>query len=305
MLENLKSKKGLALIITLLITAILVTVITEIVYAVHIHMSMTNSYKNSQQASLLAQGGIELANTGLKEMTKEKAYTIFNEHDVNKILAEGNSVLSLNAEDEQGRISLNAIVYSSGEINSEYYAVYLRLLKILELDAGLADALADWIDINDEPRQIGGETYDYYQRLSFPYKAKNNSLDSLEELLLIKGYTPEVYKKLAPFVTVYTDGKININTASKEALMALSDDMTEETAERVIDYRNETPFKDTADIKKVLGFETIGFNLQLKTTVKSSTFRVSARANVEDIIREAEAVIQTGENSGVRFWRER
>ena len=239
------SQKGLALIITLLITALLVTVIVEIVYAVHIHISMTSSYRDLQRASPLAEGGVELASMVLDDIMRGKTYTYLNEEDTDKIFAEGDKVLSLRVEDEQSKISLNTIVYKNGETNAEYYGAYLRLLENLKLENGLVDAVADWIDINDEPRPFGGETYDYYQRLSLAYAAKNSQLDSMEELLLIKGYSPMVYKKLAPLVTVYTDGRVNINTATKEVIMALHGDITEDMAQRVIDYRRENPFHDT------------------------------------------------------------
>ncbi|OGP64900.1 MAG: hypothetical protein A3K22_00770 [Deltaproteobacteria bacterium RBG_16_42_7] len=299
------SQKGLALIITLLITALLVTVIVEIVYAVHIHISMTSSYRDLQRASPLAEGGVELASMVLDDIMRGKTYTYLNEEDTDKIFAEGDKVLSLRVEDEQGKISLNTIVYKNGETNAEYYGAYLRLLENLKLENGLVDAVADWIDINDEPRPFGGETYDYYQRLSLAYAAKNSQLDSMEELLLIKGYSPMVYKKLAPLVTVYTDGRVNINTATKEVIMALHGDITEDMAQRVIDYRRENPFHDTAEIRKVRGFETIGFGLQGKITVQSRIFRIFSKVDIGGTIREVEAVIQTGQNFKTLYWRQR
>jgi len=299
------SQKGLALIITLLITALLVTVIVEIVYAVHIHISMTSSYRDLQRASPLAEGGVELASMVLDDIMRGKTYTYLNEEDTDKIFAEGDKVLSLRVEDEQSKISLNTIVYKNGETNAEYYGAYLRLLENLKLENGLVDAVADWIDINDEPRPFGGETYDYYQRLSLAYAAKNSQLDSMEELLLIKGYSPMVYKKLAPLVTVYTDGRVNINTATKEVIMALHGDITEDMAQRVIDYRRENPFHDTAEIRKVRGFETIGFGLQGKITVQSRIFRIFSKVDIGGTIREVEAVIQTGQNFKTLYWRQR
>lgn len=42
-----------------------------------------------------------------------------------------------------------------------------------------------------------------------------------EEILLVKGMTRETYDKFKDFITVYTDGKVNINTAPAEVLQAL------------------------------------------------------------------------------------
>jgi general secretion pathway protein K len=305
MLVKLKNtERGMALIITLLITAILVAVITEIIFAVHINTETTKSYRDSQEASLVAQGGVEFVRMTIEETVKGKSYTAFNKNDLHRVFVDGNKVLSIKVEDEHGKISANSIVFRNGEINNEYYDIYSRLLDNLGIEEGLEDTLADWIDINDLSRAEGAENYDYYQGLSPAYRTKGGPLDSIEELMLIKGYTPDDYKAISPFITVYTDGKININTAKREVIMALSNDITEEMAQSVIDYRQKNPFKETADIRKVSGFETIGFDLQGRITVKSNTFRVFSRADVGGSIREVEAVIQTGDTGKTLFRRE-
>ena len=48
----------------------------------------------------------------------------------------------------------------------------------------VADAILDWIDEDDEPREYGAE-WDYYAQLQPPYKPKNGPLDTVEELLLV------------------------------------------------------------------------------------------------------------------------
>jgi DNA uptake protein ComE-like DNA-binding protein len=55
----------------------------------------------------------------------------------------------------------------------------------------IADAIIDWIDADDLPRTNGAED-DYYTGLQPPYHCKNGPLDSLEELLLVRGVTQEL-----------------------------------------------------------------------------------------------------------------
>lgn len=312
-MRAVKKEKGIALVVTLLITAILVAVITEIVYSVHISASITESFRDGQRAGMLAQGGVELAAMAIKTITKEKNYTALSEDEAKMAIPVDDGVLSLMVEDEGGKFNVNSIVYPNGETNSENYAMYGRLLKTLGLKGGLSDTLADWIDINDEPRTRGGESYDYYKRLSPPYSSKNAALDSVEEVLLVKDYTPAIYKGIKRFITVYSDEpigmnttfKININTAPKEVIMALAAEITEDMAARVIDFRDTNPFKDTADIRKVAGFETLGFNLQDRITVKSNIFRVYSKGEVGGGLREAEAVVNLQGGYSVLYWRER
>lgn len=299
------SEKGLALIVTLFITAILVTVITELVYTIHIHSMTTESFRDNQRASILAIGGVELAKGILSEMSKDKEYTYYTFEEPRRFFFDNGTALRLRIEDEAAKLNLNSIFYMNGQTNSENLAVYSRLLEIAGLKKNLAHTIGDWIDANNEPRVEGAETYDYYSLQIKPYVAKGNHLDSLEELLLIKGYSPNVYRKIASFLTIYTDGRININTAPKEVLMALSSDVTDDLAERLIKYRNKYIFKNTAQIRNVPGFETIGFGLQGKITVKSHVYRIFSMATVENGSKEVEAVIDISNTTKIPYWRER
>ena len=58
------------------------------------------------------------------------------------------------------------------------------------VDDSLADAILDWIDADDTPRDFGAES-DYYLALPHPYRAANRPLASLSELLLVRGVTPD------------------------------------------------------------------------------------------------------------------
>ncbi|MDP2690370.1 MAG: type II secretion system protein GspK, partial [Deltaproteobacteria bacterium] len=159
------------------------------------------------------------------------------------------------------------------------------------------------IDGNGEPRHYGAEATDYYSRLPKPYEPGNRYLRSIDELLMVKGYTTEVFKAIAPFVTGYSpDGLVNINTAPQEVLMSLSDDVNSDLAARIMEFRKETPFKDRSGIMKVPGFETIGFALQDRITAQSSVYRIFSRAVAGEAVREVEAVVRVG--GGVLYWRE-
>lgn len=66
-----------------------------------------------------------------------------------------------------------------------------RLLMIPGMTYELADAILDFIDDDDLPRPNGCES-EYYGSLSPSYPAKNSPLESLDELLLVRGVTPEL-----------------------------------------------------------------------------------------------------------------
>ena len=86
----------------------------------------------------------------------------------------------------------------------------------------LAFSIVDWRD-NDsvfQHPQYGAEDSDYRgQRYS--HEAKDGDYEVIEELLLVNKMDQEVFDKIKHFVTIYGEGKININTAPKEVLLAL------------------------------------------------------------------------------------
>jgi len=55
----------------------------------------------------------------------------------------------------------------------------------------IADAILDWIDEDEEAREFGAES-DYYSQLPNPYRAINEPLQSVEQLLLVRGVTPQL-----------------------------------------------------------------------------------------------------------------
>jgi type II secretory pathway component PulK len=89
--------------------------------------------------------------------------------------------------DEAGKINLNALIQldPSGEVAFDV------LMKLPNMTEEIADAIIDWIDADDEQRPSGAEN-SHYSGQSPGYLCKNGPLDSLEELLLIKGVTPEL-----------------------------------------------------------------------------------------------------------------
>jgi general secretion pathway protein K len=98
----------------------------------------------------------------------------------------------------------------------------------------IVDSIMDWKDQDNLTRLHGAED-DYYMSLQNPYKAKNADFETLEELLLVKGITPEILYGtevkggVIDFLTVNSGaGKINIYAAPREVLKAIpgmSDDL--------------------------------------------------------------------------------
>ena len=102
----------------------------------------------------------------------------------------------------------------------------------------LIDCWNDWVD-EDSTTLTDGAEDDYYKSLDIPYKARNKKIDTVEELLLVKGFVPAILnggvlnpeeknkelqvsvKGIKELFTTYGDGKINVNAAPMEVLMTI------------------------------------------------------------------------------------
>ncbi len=88
-------------------------------------------------------------------------------------------------ENESSRINLNALLLAEAQGDQSSRD---QLMALPGMTEEIADAILDWIDEDDEPREFGAEV-DYYSSLTTPYAPKNGSFDSVEELLLVRGVT--------------------------------------------------------------------------------------------------------------------
>jgi general secretion pathway protein K len=298
----LKGEKGFALVLTLIVTALLVALTVEFVNEVYVDTSARQNFVDAQQASLLAASGVDGGIYELKLTLAGQSYSSLLDRWAKPLeFEEEAGSIKVTIEDENSKLNLNQIVGDNGTFIEPYHEIAILLLKKLGLSSDLLDTLADWRNdkIGSHP---GGAKSSWYNTLKPPYSAKNGPLDTLEELALVKGFDAGTMNRLRPFVTIYTDNTININTAAPEMLTALDVGMNDSLVKSVLDYRKTTPFKDRTDLARVAGMETIAQGLSLTTTAKGTVFRIRSQATVRETIRIIEAVVQL--DGTVLYWRE-
>ena len=91
-------------------------------------------------------------------------------------------------EDDSGRLNLNTLLVTD---TREEGAARTQLMALPGMTEAIADAILDWIDEDDEARTLGAER-DYYSTLADPILPANGPITTLEQLLLVKGVTPEL-----------------------------------------------------------------------------------------------------------------
>ncbi len=169
--------------------------------------------------------------------------------------------------------------------------------KIIEA-AKLREAILAWIkEKKGKPDNATG-----------PFPTKIPIL-SIKELSLIKGINnqfvfgiPGLNKGFQDIFTVWSDGKININTASVEMIQSLNDKITLDIAQSIVDYRKQTgidgelqTFQTISDIKKVeaigKGNEKIYSEIENIITVQSSFFTIFATAKLGNTTKKMMVVV--------------
>jgi general secretion pathway protein K len=256
------SQSGIALIMVLWVLAILMVIVFSFSFMVKSDTLSTLSFKGGNERRLLAEAGLERAimelvyrNTYKDQTVELEGREVWKTDGTPYTGKLGSGYYTVRITDESGKIDINKMTDSSAII----FKGLLTNLGVSGSDADIvADSIMDWRDADDFTRIHGAES-DYYQSLQNPYKAKNADFETLEELLLVKGVTPEILygsnnkKGLIDFITIWSNVEsVNVNAAPKEVLAALPN-MTPEIAEAIITYRQNKEIKGIEEIQGIVG----------------------------------------------------
>jgi general secretion pathway protein K len=262
------SEKGLALLMVLWVLTVLTVIVLSFAFMARTEVNSTISFRDGTERKFLAEAGIERGIMELYYRSAHKNQTSAIEGseivriDGRQYEAElGDSSYSFSIVDESGKININALTDANGIILNN---LVVNLGFPGETANTIVDSILDWKDADDLHRLHGAEDT-YYQSLPVPYKAKNDTFDTLEELLLVRGVTPEILfgsgdrPGLVRFLTVYSKGAmVNLNAAPKEVIMALPN-LTATMADRIVEFRESAELRGQQDIIAIVGdvFRTI------------------------------------------------
>jgi general secretion pathway protein K len=286
----MRNEKGFALLMVLWVMMVMMVIALSFSLMTRTETHATLYFKEGAEKRFIAEAGVQRAVMELlhRGVYKNKQPVIEGNEPVRvdgtKYTGQlGDDHYTFEIIDESGKINLNALTDSSGVIMNNL----LVNLGVKKEDADtIVESILDWKD-GDELRRLHGAESDHYMSLPNPYRSKNGAFDTVEELLMVKGITPEILYgsggKPGIFNLVTVRGRaggINVNSAPREILAALPG-MTSETADRIIELRKLAEMKSQEDVRSAVGgafalaSPYIGFSEANVYTIKATGYKKS------------------------------
>jgi general secretion pathway protein K len=271
--SEFRNSRGIVLIMVLWVITILSVIVLEFSFAMRTEVNIAKNFKEETQLYAIAEGGVQRAVAELifkhdprvqqkrktqkaDEVPPEKKEWMTDGRPYSLPFDQGKCEVKITSE--AGKVNINIV--------SE--ATLRKIIGQLGLEAEardmVVDSIMDWKDPDDFYRVNGAEN-DYYRSLKEPYDCKNGNLDSIEELLLVRGVTPDLFygkkekKKgeeggktegigLRDLFSIYSSGEqIDINSAPLPVLRVVLG-IPSEVAQSIIKAREEKGFQNQVEL---------------------------------------------------------
>jgi type II secretory pathway component PulK len=236
----LKNDHGVALIIVLLITALLIALVFEFAYSTRVSLRAAVNFRDSQRAYFLARSGINycMKYKGLTDMVPQGTWTV---------VQVGDTAVMIKWEDEAGKINIKNITATKAP-------AYARVAQLFS-DRGVSpDILAKIVDSSNPRIQLVTELHRYM--------------------------TDDDYDKVAPFLTANSNpvDVININTASETVLRSALPNNSSAVND-IVSRRQEQHLTDLSGLGGNFTSEITGMKIYSDVTVGGYNKRIITITN--------------------------
>jgi type II secretory pathway component PulK len=205
---------------------------------------------------------------------------------------------------------------SSGDLDRTRVDQLLLLLDLLNrqnhnyniYSYAVVPAIIDWTDPDDQVTilpfitgdNIGAES-NYYGYIQPAVTCKNQSLDAIQELLLVKGFDNQLFSDLKDHITIYGSGKININYADSLVLQSISLHITADLAQAIIERRDLKPFTSLSELLELPGMNSTMYAVAeqyLTTKPQDYYYTIAVRGTINHIDSFITAVVKNNTSTG-------
>ena len=326
----LSNNRGMALLITVLIISLILIITLRFNTSMRASLTSASNLQDNIALNYMAKSIFNAARAVLSVDAAQSSFDSMHEDWAN--LAAASQYFSyffqrgeggMSITDHSGRLQVNSLIMRKEDewvVNEEQKQMWINLLSSDEfaLDeqdaAGIVEAVIDWIDADDETLGFGGAESSYYQGLDTPYAPRNGPMEFIEELLLIRGITPELYHGteevpgLATLVTPHgRDGRININTADPLVLSALSEEIEPDMVDGMLTYRDyeNSDLGNPEWYKWAPGFPGDIIIPAGLITTSSTFFEISTEVVMEKMRKKVRGMVarESGSRTELIYWK--
>lgn len=248
--------QGGALLTALFIMTLVAIVATAMSIRLRMDIYRTQLLLNRDQLYLASEAvtfwGLQELNNPKNSLSKKKANGMVAVYPKTMSGLAPGFELSGGLYDLQALFNVNNI---SNNMNLAFFANLMHRL-IPEINkmhaASLAFAVKDWITPYDPAR--GMDTLiSWYLQQKPPYYPAHTLMQSPSELRLVRGIEAGIYNQLAPYLTALPEQTpVNINTVSKQVLMAFTSDNNESHVNTLLEQRNSDNPIDPKELNDIL-----------------------------------------------------
>ncbi|MFC1652842.1 general secretion pathway protein GspK [Planctomycetota bacterium] len=319
-------ERGFVLIAVMLIIAVLAGFILEFHHDSRVAQFLSLNRHQASQAMHCADAGLVLA---MKLLDQGQA--LQNDPNLMMLLSGQTPIpvlegrCAIHVAWEAGKINVNTLRRPDGALDHDRVDMLLRLIDRLNamrdsdhpISYAVVPAIVDWTDEDDDVTVLAsvqgenqGAEDNEYQQFERGYGCKNASLDTLDELLMVKGIgasdfgtrdgvVPDINAPgLAPYLTVYGDGRILINEAPRVVIESLSDRIDTTLAEAIVENR---PYSLVSDLWRVPGMDDAVYQVLTRiTTVQAAQryYTVTIAGQVGVAVRTLRVVLERNRSTG-------
>ena len=232
--KNIKIEQGGFVVVVVLCMVIMMSVmLLGFNYESRTNLCRVDDFRKSQDALNCAKSGLNIAIAAVKDnpdINNDKS--ILKLFSGEETFAIDQGKCSIIISEESGKLNIKHLKDENGNLDRARIEHLLRLIDLLNqqgisrsnINYGFVPSIIDWTDSDDEIEclpfikndNLGAES-SYYNQLKPSYMCRNKPLETIEELLLVRGITPQIFERIRNYLTVYGDnGKININCAANQ-----------------------------------------------------------------------------------------
>jgi len=216
-------RRGVILPIVLFMLLLLGMLGAMFAFRVNADLAATQAVTYRLQTKLAAEAGVERVKLMLRSSRMDLNRWYDNPEELHRILVWAHdtdpTVWGTNEELEEGAMAYRFSIVADDPSDDEDFVRFGitdesaklnlnqasedQLLVLVRAAVGdneeinpqeIVDAILDWRDADPTPRGENGDTEaEYYRSLDKPYRIKNGPFDTVEEMLLVKGVTPEIF----------------------------------------------------------------------------------------------------------------